>query len=96
MDKYLDSPVSDSNFYREVVSGETLDACPEIQKILKQIESPKFKAILIVDIQRLSRGDLEDAGRFLKLFSNISKTITYLIRYATVIRYICLKIINPQ
>jgi hypothetical protein len=38
-----------------------------VQKVLKQIESPKIKAILIVEVQRLSRGDLEDAGRLIKL-----------------------------
>lgn len=35
--------------------------------MLKLIESPKFKAILVVEVQRLSRGDLEDAGRLMKL-----------------------------
>ena len=38
-----------------------------MQKALKRIESPKIKAILIVEVQRLSRGDLEDAGRLIKL-----------------------------
>ena len=35
--------------------------------MLRLIESPKIKAILIVEVQRLSRGDLEDAGRLIKL-----------------------------
>lgn len=67
MEHHLESPVPESNFYREVVSGETLDSRPEILKVLEKIESPQIKGILIVDIQRLSRGDLEDAGRLLKL-----------------------------
>ncbi|MBR5593888.1 MAG: recombinase family protein [Bacteroidaceae bacterium] len=53
--------------FREVVSGETIAARPEFQTILRLIEQPQYKAILTVDAQRLSRGDLEDAGRVIKL-----------------------------
>ena len=63
----LGALIPEENKYREVVSGETIDDRPEVQKVLKLIESPKIKAILIVEIQRLSRGDLEDAGRLIKL-----------------------------
>lgn len=63
----LDSPIPPENIYREVVSGETIEGRPEIQKILKRIESPRIKAILVVEVQRLSRGDLEDCGRIIKL-----------------------------
>ena len=59
--------VPEENKYREVVSGETIADRPKIQTILKKIESPKIKAILTVEVQRLSRGDLEDAGRLIKL-----------------------------
>ena len=59
--------VPENNRFRELVSGETIEARPDFQKILRLIESPKFKAILTVDVQRLSRGDLEDAGRLIKL-----------------------------
>lgn len=67
VDRNLGAPIPEENKYREVVSGETIDDRPEIQKVLKLIESPKIKAILIVEVQRLSRGDLEDAGRLIKL-----------------------------
>lgn len=53
--------------FREIVSGETIAARKEIQTILRLIEQPQYKAILTVDAQRLSRGDLEDAGRIIKL-----------------------------
>lgn len=65
--KNLGATVPESNKHREVVSGETIADRPEIQKLLKRIESPKIKAILIVEVQRLSRGDLEDCGRLIKL-----------------------------
>lgn len=63
----LGEQIPESNIYREVVSGETIDGRPEIQKIFKRMESPRIKAILTVDVQRLSRGDLEDCGRLMKL-----------------------------
>lgn len=59
--------ISEENKYREVVSGETIDDRPEMLELLKDIESPRVKAILVVEVQRLSRGDLEDAGRLIKL-----------------------------
>ena len=66
-EKNLGAVIPEENKYREVVSGETISDRPEVQKVLKLIESPKIKAILIVEVQRLSRGDLEDAGRLIKL-----------------------------
>lgn len=59
--------VPESNRFREVVSGETIEARPEIQRLLRLIESPRYKAVLIVEPQRLSRGDLEDIGRLVKI-----------------------------
>ena len=66
-ERNLDGFVPEENIYREVVSGETLDGRPEILRILNRIEDPRIKAILVVDVQRLSRGDLEDCGRLIKL-----------------------------
>lgn len=80
MDEYarknFGGPILEENKYREVVSGESLDSRPEMTKLLKAIESPKIKAILTVEVQRLSRGDLEDAGRLIKL---LRYTNTYVI-----------------
>ena len=53
---------------REIVSGETIDSRPELLRILKMIESPKVKGLLVVEVQRLGRPDLEDIGRLSKLF----------------------------
>ena len=38
--------VPEANRYREVVSGETIDARPRFLELLRRIESPKVKAIL--------------------------------------------------
>lgn len=75
-DKHLIGRVPEENRFREVVSGETITDRPEIKKVLRLIESPKYKAVKVVEPQRLSRGDLEDIGRLMKLFK---LTNTYII-----------------
>lgn len=67
-EKNLGEKIPKKNRFYELVSGETIKDRPEVQKVLNLIEKPKYKAVLIIDIQRLSRGDLEDAGRLIKLF----------------------------
>ena len=64
----LGGRVPQENRFYEVVSGETIADRPEIQKVLKLIESPKYKAVLIYDVARLSRGDLMDAGLLIRTF----------------------------
>lgn len=61
-------PVPEQNIYREVVSGETIEDRPEVQKVLARIENPDIKGVLIIEPQRLSRGDWEDGGRILSSF----------------------------
>ncbi len=65
--KHLGGPIPEENKYFEVGSGESLKDRPEITRLLKDIEDPEVQAILVVDVQRLSRGDLEDAGRLIRL-----------------------------
>lgn len=72
--------VPEENRFREVVSGETLDSRPRVLELLRKIESPKYKAVLIVEPQRLSRGDLEDIGRLVKLL-RYSNTIVITLPY---------------
>lgn len=67
-DKVWGERVPENNRFREVVSGETLAARPEAQKVLRLIEQPCFRAVLVVEPQRLSRGDLEDIGKLSKTF----------------------------
>ena len=67
-ERNLDAPIPEENIFREVVSGETISSRPEFKKLLKRIESPKIKAVLIVECARLGRPDLEEIGRLSKLF----------------------------
>lgn len=68
--------IPEENRFREIVSGETIEARPEIKKVLHLIEQDRFKAVLIVEPQRLSRGDLENIGKLSKL---LRYTNTYVI-----------------
>jgi hypothetical protein len=75
-ERHLGAKVLEENKFREIVSGDTIKDRPEFKKVLRLIESPKYKAVKVVDPQRLSRGDLEDIGRLMKLFKH---TGTYVI-----------------
>ena len=72
--------IPESNRYREVVSGKTIESRPKVQELLRRTESPRVKAVLIVEPQRLSRGDLEDIGRLVKLL-RYSNTIVITLQY---------------
>lgn len=54
--------------FREVVSGESIEDRPEMNKVLSMIESPTIKGVIIVEPQRLSRGDLVDCGNIVNAF----------------------------
>ena len=75
-EQHLGGPIPEENCYMEVGSGESLKDRPEITRLLKDIEDPEVQAIIVVDVQRLSRGDLEDAGRLIRL---LRYTNTYVI-----------------
>ncbi len=72
--------IPEENRYREVVSGETISSRPQVQALLRRIESPRVKAVLIVEPQRLSRGDLEDIGRIVKIL-RYTNTIVITLQY---------------
>ena len=65
-ERNLGGNVPERNKFREIVSGEKISSRPEFQKVLKLIESPKTRAILCVEPQRLTRGDLEEMGFLMK------------------------------
>ena len=68
-EKNLSAPIPEENRYREIVSGgDSISERPEFQKLLKRIESPSIKAVLVVEISRLGRPDMEEIGRISKYF----------------------------
>ncbi len=46
--------------YQEIVSGETIAARPEIQKLINECYAGKYRGIIIIDVDRLSRGNQGD------------------------------------
>lgn len=68
VEKNLPIPIPAENRFKEVVSGESIADRPEFQKVLKLIESPKYRAVLVVEVSRLGRPDMEEIGRLSKIF----------------------------
>jgi DNA invertase Pin-like site-specific DNA recombinase len=55
--------------YREVVSGDSIDERPEMQRLLADVYANKFKAVLVVEIERLARGNTKDQGEVADAFT---------------------------
>lgn len=72
--------VPESQRFREVGSGETIESRPAMKELLRLAESPKIKAVLCVEPQRLSRGDLEDIGYLVKIL-RYTGTIVITLQY---------------
>ena len=51
-----------TQIYQEVVSGETIDARPEVRKLLTDVESGRWKGVLCMEVERLARGNTSDQG----------------------------------
>ncbi|WP_394522740.1 recombinase family protein [Lacrimispora sp. JR3] len=57
-----------SKVYREVVSGETIAARPEMMRMLSDIEREQPEGVLVVELERLARGDTRDQGLIMETF----------------------------
>lgn len=55
--------------YREVVSGDSIDERPEMQRLLTDVYANKYKAVLVVEIERLARGNTKDQGEVADAFT---------------------------
>ncbi len=62
----LDLPVS--GIYREIVSGETISARPVMQKLLAEVEAGQWDGVLVMEVERLARGDTIDQGVVARAF----------------------------
>lgn len=67
-ERELGGRIPEHCIFREIVSGETIEERERMCEILLRIEDPKVKGVLVVDPQRLSRGDLEDCGKVVNAF----------------------------
>lgn len=48
--------------YQEVVSGESIQDRPEMQRLLSDVTNKKLDAVLVMEVQRLARGNTLDQG----------------------------------
>ena len=68
--------IPEENIYREVVSGETIDERVEIQKVFHRLEKEEIDVLLVVEPQRISRGDMLDCGRVVQILKYTNTWVT--------------------
>ena len=54
--------------YQEVVSGESIDDRPKMQQLLSDVYAKKYKGVLVVEVERLARGNTKDQGEVADAF----------------------------
>ena len=63
--------------YREIVSGENIASRPQMQALLADVNDGKYDGVLVVEIERLARGDTIDQGVVAQAFkTSQTKIIT--------------------
>lgn len=67
-ERELGCRIPEENIYREIVSGESIDAREEIKKVLARIEDPNVAGVIVMEPSRLSRGDLADCSKIIDSF----------------------------
>lgn len=54
--------------YHEVVSGDSIDERPEMQRLLSDVYANTYKGVLVVEVERLARGNTKDQGEVADAF----------------------------
>ncbi len=60
--------LSVSKIYEEVVSGDTIAARPQMQQLLSDVEAGRWEGVLVMEVERLARGDTIDQGLVAQAF----------------------------
>lgn len=60
--------LSIGSIYKEVVSGETIASRPVMQHLLSEVEDGKWAGVLVIEVERLARGDTIDQGIIAQAF----------------------------
>ena len=60
--------IDEMDIYKEVVSGESLFARPEMLRLMESVSAGKYESVLCMDMQRLGRGGMYDQGFILDTF----------------------------
>ena len=64
-----------TKIYQEVASGESLLHRPEMLQLLKDIENNMYNAVLVMDVDRLGRGNMQEQGLILETFKQADTKI---------------------
>lgn len=59
----------------EIVSGESLFFRPKMLELLKEVENKMYTGVLVMDMQRLGRGNMQDQGIILETFKKSNTKI---------------------
>ena len=71
-----------TEIYREVVSGDTIASRPVMQRLLSEVEQGAWEGVLVMEVERLARGDTIDQGIVAQTFQfSDTKIITPLKTY---------------
>ena len=54
--------------YQEVVSGDSIEARPQMKRLLNDVAQGKWDGVIVMEIERLARGDTTDQGVVTKTF----------------------------
>lgn len=54
--------------YEEIVSGDSIEARPEVQKLLEDVKKGLYDGVLVTEISRLARGRTADQGTIADIF----------------------------
>lgn len=68
--------LSIEKIYREVVSGESIAARPEVQRLLEDVQTGNYDGVVVVELERISRGNQIDQAEILEIFKK-SQTKIY-------------------
>jgi len=60
--------VSIAETYREIVSGDTIAERPEVRRLLDDVAAGLWAGVLVMDVDRLGRGDSIDQGVIMQTF----------------------------
>lgn len=61
--------------YQEVVSGESIQDRPEMQRLLNDVMDGQYRSVMVMEVQRLARGNTKDQGEVAEAFKYSSTKI---------------------
>lgn len=64
-----------TKIYREIISGDSIAARPEMQQLLQDMEKGMYSGVLVMEVERLARGNTIDQGIVAQVFKNTETKI---------------------